>query len=433
MNLQACFKILLFLALLCLALAGCEAKKEAFRQKDYYAELQGKIAQEQARMDALRDKERELERRGPAPLPEIEPVLPEFDPLDESRVTLQAVSQPLSTILYGIARDAGLNLVVEPSINLENTVTVSFEDARAKVVVDKLLAAYDYAWEVDENVLYVKRYEEKIFHLDFLNTVSKVTIESGGDIFGTASATGGGGGGNQRGNFEIDTDIDSQEDDDSLYGRLRKNLEDIIKGEADEGESRVVLNPLAGTLYVKAPPSRVRSIGKIVHELRSRLAKQVVIDAKFIEVRLSDGYAMGIDWGLVNTHILNNEKWGLSLALTPIGKSIADIATPSTWSEMMIARSDKSPSFNNPEVNDGDLIRTTIKALETFGQVNLVSNPHVRARHAQPALFTTGRSEAYVSRISSQFDENGRTHRQNRPDLLRLLRGDAGRGALHHR
>ncbi|MFN2343868.1 MAG: hypothetical protein ABR542_10950, partial [Desulfonatronovibrio sp.] len=36
---------------------------------------------------------------------------------------------------------------------------------------------------------------------------------------------------------------------------------------------------------------------------------------------------------------------------------------------------------------------TTIKALETFGQVNVVSNPHVRTRHLQPALVTSGTTQ----------------------------------------
>jgi hypothetical protein len=47
-------------------------------------------------------------------------VLPEFNPLEETTISISVQEETLHNILYIVARNAGLNLVIEPGISLEN-------------------------------------------------------------------------------------------------------------------------------------------------------------------------------------------------------------------------------------------------------------------------------------------------------------------------
>ena len=51
--------------------------------------------------------------------------------------------------------------------------------------------------------------------------------------------------------------------------------------------------------------------------------------------------------------------------------------------------------------------QSTVQALETFGNVSVVSNPHIRTRHSQPALVTSGSTQNYIKEITRETDDDG--------------------------
>lgn len=370
------------------------------RASQNFEVLQDKLKNEQESLSALRQKEAQLESRGPEPAPVVEPVLPSFNPLEETKISVQARNEPLHDILYTVAGNAGLNLVVEPELSLDNRVTVSFESAPAAVVVDRLLRAYDYAWEIADNVLYVKRFEEKLFRLDFMNAKTTTTIASGGDIFGSLASGGSGGSGSQKGSFQMDVNMGKGNEDGSLYGLLIKTVEPILGatgGAAGTSEEKLVLDSVAGTVFVRTTPKKMKSVELVISNLKKNLSRQVVIDARFLEVELSDNYNLGINWGVVATRIFDNKNLGLAMTLNPLAgvATQTPTSTSNTWNPMLMTNRMDSYGINTSH------IEALVSALETFGKVRTVSNPHVRARHGQPALFTTGKSEAYIKKITT--------------------------------
>lgn len=355
-----------------------------------------------------RSQEEALERTSPDLMAEVEPLVPEFNPLDETTVSISVQEETIHNILYIVARNAGLNLVIEPGISLDNRVTISFEDASSGLVVEKLMQAYDLAWEVRDNILYVQRWNEEIFDLDFVNSTVTATTASGGDIFG--SALSGGGGGSLSGTFTMDNDIGGDFDEDSLYGKIMDSVKSIIEEEDQlaggggggtgdaETNGYTALDPVAGRLYVRSTPGKLRAIAKMLNNLRAKLSRQVIIDARFLEVRLSDNYTLGVDWNWVSTRVAHSELGGDAGAeLSFLGRG-ADMAAATNTNMVM--------SLTGLKKGD-DSVNAIIEAMQTFGGVKAVANPHVRAKHGQPALFTTGTSSTYVSEISSTTDDNG--------------------------
>jgi MSHA type pilus biogenesis protein MshL len=130
----------------------------------------------------------------------------------------------------------------------------------------------------------------------------------------------------------------------------------------------------------------------------------VVIDAQVLEVSLSDGFDLGVDWNFVQSRVnVQGERqsdygfgFGAEDGLGSRGAS-----------------GDQSPTaivIGNPEVtalNTVDTIfQATVNVLQTFGGVKVVSNPHVRARHGMPALVTSGTTKSYIKEITRETDEN---------------------------
>ncbi len=354
-----------------------------------------------------RSQEQALERTSPDIMGEVEPLVPEFNPLDETTISISVQEETIHNILYIVARNAGLNLVIEPGISLDNRVTISFEDASSSLVVEKLMQAYDLAWEVRDNILYVQRWNEQIFDLDFVNSTVTATTASGGDIFG--SALSGGGGGSLAGTFAMGSDIGGGFDEDSLYGKIMDSVQSIIEeedqlaggggggGDADEN-GYTALDPVAGRLYVRSTPGKLRAIAKMLNNLRAKLSRQVVIDARFLEVRLTDAFTLGVDWNWISTRVSHSELGGdAGATLSFLGRG-ADMAAATNTNMVM--------SITGLKKGD-DSVNAIIEAMQTFGGVKAVANPHVRAKHGQPALFTTGTSSTYVSGISSTTDDNG--------------------------
>jgi MSHA type pilus biogenesis protein MshL len=384
---------------LSLVLASCAQKQHKQLESDLgYDALYKAMKKEEQDFVKARAREDQMQRRQEQLEAAIQPVLPEFNPLDETTISISVQEETLHNVLYIIARNAGLNLIIEPGISLDNRVTISFEDAQSSLVVDKLLQAYDLAWEVKENVLYVNRFVEKVFDLDFVNTKTEVTTKAGGDIFGGAlAAAGGGGAGDLSGEFKVDTSLKSKLEDDSLYGVLEKGVKKILEGGAAGATPDQIgmfsLDPVAGQLMVRTTPGKMRAIARMINNLKTKLSRQVVIDARILEVRLSDEFSLGIDWNWVSRRLAFEHP----LTVNYVGHNTLKSITGSNQNDIVTIAG---------KVGD-DTINSAIQAMQTFGGIKIVANPHVRAKHGQPALFTSGSSQKYVSEIKRDTDTNG--------------------------
>jgi MSHA type pilus biogenesis protein MshL len=388
---------------LSLVLAGCQSNKKEYLDNNLdYRDLTETIKKENRQFEQTRERERAMEKVSPEVVEAMEPVMPEYNPLDETTISINVQQESIHNILYIIARNAGLNLVIEPGISLENRTTISFENAVSSLVVERLLGAYDLAWEVEDNILYVHRWDEQVFDLDFINISSEATTSSGGDIFGSALQGGDGGGSqNLTGEFTMDSNIGGDFDENSLYGFILRSVDSIISEEdqfyeggeeGDEEEAEDVgyfaVDPVAGRLFVRTTPGKLKAVARMLNNLKAKLSRQVVIDARLLEVELTDNFDLGIDWNYVTNRLVNGNLRTLNYA----GHGQLD-------------PNNTIVTFTS-EFGDDDLT-ATIEALQVFGGVKALANPHIRVKHGQPALFSTGTSTRFVSELTRESDEAG--------------------------
>jgi MSHA type pilus biogenesis protein MshL len=363
-----------------LLLAGCSlGPASVLEPKRPSPELIPK--QTEAESDALatfqKGSRKNLEKEAPGTV-EVEPMMPQYDPLDDQIVSFSMVDEDLQLILYSLSQAVGMNLIIDPSLaEGKRLVTLNLENVSASTVLKEILGTFDLYYQVEQNVIRIKPYEERIFKLNFLDTSVNASFDVGGDVLGAAeteTATG------LSGNFKL-----------SGRGAKKGNpydlIEEMIRGILSK-EGKYSLNRLSGSLYVKDRPAVIRSIARLINHLKDMLARQILIEARIIEVSLSDQYSYGIDWSAVRDKSstasdYDSVAWGL-------GSGLILRHVDMDWT-----------------------ISATLNALRTFGDAKIVSNPSLRCKHGQPAIISVGTSFTYkksvtttlVDRDSSRTDE----------------------------
>ncbi|WP_335917453.1 pilus (MSHA type) biogenesis protein MshL [Shewanella chilikensis] len=188
---------------------------------------------------------------------------------------------------------------------------------------------------------------------------------------------------NQNSNNTNGTFISSRTKTD-FWGELQKTLESIL-GNSGDGRS-VVVTPQAGLVTVRANPDELRQIRIFLSTAESHLQRQVILEAKILEVTLSDGYQQGIQWQDVLGSALadGNTKVNFGTSEGSFGDQITEAIGGVT-----------SLSLNGTDFT------AMITLLDTQGDVDVLSSPRVTASNNQKAVIKVGRDEYFVTDVSS--------------------------------
>jgi MSHA type pilus biogenesis protein MshL len=320
-------------------------------------------SRELAAAQALR--RQKLEATGPREVA-LAPVLPAYDPLADQKVSFAVVDEELQMVLYALAEAVDMNVIVDPQVHTaERRLTLNFRDVSAATVLREILAAYDLYHQVDGRIIRVKPFQERIFRLNFLDTIVNASFDVGGDVLGageTDTASG------LAGSFKLSGQAAAKS---NPYDTLEVMLKPVLsKG------GRYALNRLSGSLYVKDTPQVIHSVARLIQHFKETLGRQIQIEARIIEVALGDEYQYGINWEALRNlsdgaTLLNSASWSLGNGLLLTGQS-------GEWS-----------------------LGSVVDALNTFGDTTVVSNPSIRSKHGKPAMISVGTSFTYKKSVET--------------------------------
>ena len=140
-----------------------------------------------------------LEKTTP-PIIKEEPVMPVYNPLEDHMVSFSMINEDLKAILYSLSQSVGMNLIIDPAVNLEKkSLTLNFQNVSAAIVLKEILNSYDLYYEIQGNVIRISAYKEQMFSLDFLDTKTNTNFNVGGDVLGASEETSSG----LKGKFEL--------------------------------------------------------------------------------------------------------------------------------------------------------------------------------------------------------------------------------------
>lgn len=167
-----------------------------------------------------------------------------------------------------------------------------------------------------------------------------------------------------------------------FWGELQETLVSIIGSTG--GGRQVVVTPQAGLVTIRAYPNEIRQVRNFIKTAENHLQRQVILEAKVLEVTLSDGYQQGIHWDSVLGHVGSTDiEFGTS-PTTGLSDQITSVLGGVT--SIKLSGSDFS---------------TMINLLDTQGDVDVLSSPRVTASNNQKAVIKVGTDEYFVTDVSS--------------------------------
>lgn len=322
------------------------------------------------------------------------PVLPRPEPPMELETYTVVVNEiPVKELLFALARDAGINVDIDPAIN--GVVTLNVVEQTLPRILDRLARQVSLRYEFAGENLFIQPDVPffRTYRIDYLNvardTSSSITIATQIATTGGGYAGGGGNGpaaGSAGGNNSI-TDVKSGAMNHfwaTLAGNIMAMLGDAGTATPADGRipasGNVIPIPEAGMLTVKATARQHEQIQKFIYDLLASANRQVLIQATIVEVDLNEEYQAGIDWSYLN------KAAGLSL----VSATLPGAAIPTALSLFQLI-------YNTTGQSGDDALKITVNLLDEFGEAQVLSSPQMMVLNNQTAVLKVVDNEVFFT------------------------------------
>ena len=346
----------------------------------------------------------------PAPQPIQLQLAPPAPPSKRFNVSVHDI--PASQFFLALIAGSGRNLVAPP--NLEARITLNLQNVTLEESLAAVRDAYGYDYERTAYGYRVlpQALQTRVFTVDYLSIersgVSKSRV-NGADMqarMGSGAQGGGGGGssGEEGAGIRIETRTSSR-----FWAELEASLKQIVGSKDARGVS---LNPQAGVVVVTASAGELEAVGRYLSALQSSLSRQVVLEAKILEVSLSDGFQSGINWAA----LAEPGRRSVSLGQTGGAGLVTGGAVPNAGATGNLnPLAAVFPDFSriagfggafSAALQLGDFT-AFIELLESQGEVRVLSSPRIATLNNQKAVIKVGSDEFFVTDIASTTVSSG--------------------------
>ena len=376
----------------CLFLGSCQTMQENPQPTLMEQQLADIIVQQQQEEDdkaALQSPPEDVQN---ALIPPMSILQDAIEP--EPRFDLAVNNAPAQEFFMGLVEGSSWNAVISP--NVTGNISLDLKDVTVTLVMDIVRDIYGYEYSINQNVYQVfpATMQTVMFPVNYLNIKrrgsSNISVNSGqvsdnyssgstnnsGNNFSNETRQAGGNNSDTKHSTQIETSTVND-----FWSELSTTLKLLIAGNE---QAQVVTSPQTSMVIVRALPADLRVIADYLHSMQSVLDRQVLLEAKILEVVLGDSFQAGIDWSSIAS-----TNSGDSLGFTQNGRAI-----------------------RNPTVSDGlagifgvtyqsSNFEMMIDLLETQGLVQVLSSPRISTINNQKAVIKVGTDEFFVTDISS--------------------------------
>ncbi len=419
---QRLVALALVLSLLCLS--ACETGPKAGTTQSAIASELQKARTQSATPAALPDS---VSRALLPPLSQT-PLLQAAAP--EQRFDLAVTNAPAAQVFQAIASGSRYSMLLSP--NLSGLVTVSLKEVTVREALDVLRELYGFEYRIDGTKVYVQAagMQTKMFQVAYPASRrvgrSETRVVSGSIQANQSGSSGGGSGGSPSGGggsssgsgggpegSQVSTSSDVE-----FWKELDASLKALV---GTEGGRQVVLSQHSGVIVVRALPRELREVEHYLRAAKVSIERQVMLEAKIVEVALKDGYESGINWahfteagnhrwsagadpGRINVPGSIGRQYGIQ---TGSPTTVVDPSTlPPTVTSTTLGQLVSSPLANSVNNTLGlaftsNSFTSLLAFLETQGSVHVLSSPRVAAINNQKAVLRVGTDDFFITNIST--------------------------------
>ncbi|HEY0371462.1 MAG TPA: secretin N-terminal domain-containing protein, partial [Thermoanaerobaculia bacterium] len=348
----------------------------------------------------------------------------------EPRFDLAVNNAPAQQVFMSLVAGTRYSMLVHPAVS--GTLSVTLKDVTILEALESIRDLYGYEFRVDGSRISIQPagLQTRVFLVNYLTGQRRgssdlrvqsgsVADVSGGALSGTpgavapatTSTTGGAAG--QPTARSIDSSRVSTQQLNDFWGELRAALTAIVG--AGDGRS-VVVTPHSGVVVVRAMPEELRGVEHYLRETRIAVERQVMLEAKIIEVTLSQAYQAGINWAVFRDHVavgqLATGGAATTTTLSTRNPLVGGGQTVDALGRSIIASGTAVSSGNSASAIFGLALQTSnfallLQFLETQGSVQVLSSPRVATLNNQKAVLKVGTDEFFVTNVSTVTTTTG--------------------------
>jgi len=332
---------------------------------------------------------------------------------DEERFDISVNAVAADQFFLSLVDGTEYNMVIHPEVS--GSVTLNLRNVTIPEVLEAARDVYGFEFISTGYGFQVLpgRLRARIYQINYLNVErsgsSQISVSSG-SLTANETATSNDGT-TTTSSDSAGTTIRTEQSLTTFWTELQDSVQAIV-GQGD-GRS-VVVNPQSGVVVVRALPNELREVEAYLQATQLIVQRQVILEAKFIEVRLNEDYQSGINWGSLltpgNNSITAAQVGGGSVLVGESGLSNLSGNTgnldPNSFAAISGAAASAFGGVFSLAVNLGDF-NAFIELLKTQGNVQVLSSPRVATMNNQKAVIKVGSDEFFVTDISTQNITNG--------------------------
>lgn len=339
-----------------------------------------------------------------------EPAPPPVPAPPEPRLDLLVNNANAREVFLALVADTRYSMLMHPDVT--GGISVTLRGVTVKEALESIRDVYGYDFRIEGRriTIYAPTLQTRIFTLNYPHAQrigrSEVRVSSGsapantGVVGATGVATtamaqqGAAAQSTQRQGESSRISTDSKSD-------FWTELSDAVRGLVGKGEGRnVVISPQAGIMAVRAMPEELRQVERFLKATQVAVERQVMLEAKIVEVELREGQQSGINWGAFGSD--SNGTGLLGVLGSGVATSNALLASGATASGVTPVR---IPSVAAGGGLFGLALATSQFAvvmgfLESQGDVQTLSSPRLATLNNQKAVLKVGADDYFVTNVT---------------------------------
>lgn len=296
-------------------------------------------------------------------------------PATQARFDVEARNRPAAQFFADLGAAQSLNILVDPAIT--NSISLSLRNVTLRQVLSALRDTYgydfqrtDYGYRVAPNQM-----TTQVYRLNYLNLERSGSAKTnvGGDDSNTVTTEFAASGNNENG----------------FWAGIEQSIRGFI-ADSDNGPSSVIMNTQTGLVVVHATTREHAAIAQFLSDAELIMQKQVIIEAKIVEVILDQEYRSGINWSFFNDNFGGDStSAGLSLA----GNDLDGVGNVGGVFNLSLSL---------------DNFTSMLQLLDHQGDVQVLSSPRVSTINNQKAVIKVGTDEffATISSITTEASDD---------------------------
>ena len=316
----------------------------------------------------------------------------------QERFDLSVNNMNATLFFMSLVDSTPINMMVHPDVN--GTISLSLKGVTIDEVMQTTRELYGYEYQQTDvgYMVLPARMQSQIFYVNYLNVSRKgesnIRVTSGQITDSSDNDD------NQGGNLIGDLNnndisaFESSRISTQSQADFWSELDLSIKTIVGDGPGRsIVISPQAGIVVVRAMPGELRDVADFLSSAQDNLHRQVILEAKVVEVQLNDQNQTGVSWSFLQeggdsfvgraADIINNTVVG-------IDDVINDPGPPFENAQGLFALGAQTRDFSG-----------ILRLLRQQGEVNVLSSPRVSTVNNQKAVIKVGSDEFFVTEVSA--------------------------------